>query len=89
MEIGNLDTHLASKQFFPYTTSMWYEPVKRILDIILAIILLILFSPVLLITMIAIKLDSPGPVLADTPERVGKNGKLFRMYKFRSMIQNA
>lgn len=38
---------------------------------------------------LAIKLDSVGPILADTPMRVGKNGKLFRMYKFRSMIANA
>jgi lipopolysaccharide/colanic/teichoic acid biosynthesis glycosyltransferase len=68
---------------------MWYELIKRILDIFLAIFLLILFSPVLLIAVIAIRLDSSGPILADTPERVGKNGKLFRMYKFRSMIQNA
>lgn len=34
-------------------------------------------------------MNSRGPILADTPERVGKNGKRFKMYKFRSMIQNA
>jgi lipopolysaccharide/colanic/teichoic acid biosynthesis glycosyltransferase len=38
---------------------------------------------------IAIKLDSKGPVFADVPERVGQGGKKFKMYKFRSMIQNA
>lgn len=38
---------------------------------------------------IAIKLDSKGPVLADTPERVGRHGKPFKMYKFRSMVENA
>ena len=39
--------------------------------------------------MIAIKLDSSGPVFADTPKRVGRYGKTFKMYKFRSMVQNA
>ncbi|HVZ67351.1 MAG TPA: sugar transferase [Patescibacteria group bacterium] len=68
---------------------MLYDFTKRILDIIFSIILLILFSPIFLITAIAIKLDSPGPVLADTPMRVGRDGKLFRMYKFRSMMKNA
>lgn len=51
--------------------------------------LLVLFSPIILLTSIAIKLNSKGPVFADTPMRVGKDGKLFRMYKFRSMVQNA
>jgi len=69
--------------------SFLYEFVKRLIDIFLSIILIILFSPTILIVAVAIKLDSKGPVLADTPERVGKNGKLFKMYKFRSMIENA
>lgn len=76
----------------PYTEvrkSRFYEVVKRTIDIILSMILLIVFLPVNIITAIAIRLDSLGPILADTPERVGKNGKLFKMYKFRSMIQNA
>ena len=59
------------------------------MDILFSLILLILFSPIFLAVAIAIKLDSKGPVLADTPERVGKNGKTFKMYKFRSMIENA
>ncbi len=62
---------------------------KRIIDIVGALILLIIFSPVCLITAIAIKLDSDGPVLADVPERVGQYGKKFKMFKFRSMIVNA
>ena len=63
---------------------------KRILDTVLAIILLIIFSPICLITAIAIKIDSPkGPILADVPPRVGKKGKHFKIYKFRSMIPNA
>jgi len=66
-----------------------YNFIKRILDITMSIILLVLFSPVIVITSIAIKLDSDGPILADTPRRVGRGGRLFRMYKFRSMVKNA
>lgn len=62
---------------------------KRWMDIILACILLLIFSPICLIVSVSIKLDSDGPVLADVPERVGQNGKLFKMFKFRSMIKNA
>jgi lipopolysaccharide/colanic/teichoic acid biosynthesis glycosyltransferase len=66
-----------------------YELVKRAIDIVFAAIIFFIFSPVLLIVAIAIKLGSPGPILADTPERIGKNGKPFKMYKLRSMVQNA
>lgn len=69
--------------------SALFETVKRLMDILFSFLLLIFFLPVIIVVAIAIKLDSPGPVFADTPERVGKNGKLFKMYKFRSMIQNA
>ena len=62
---------------------------KRLIDIISSIILMTLFSPVILLVAIAIKLDSKGPILADTPQRVGENGKFFKMYKFRSMVENA
>ena len=69
--------------------SGFYELIKRLMDIVCSSILIMIFSPVILIVSIAIKLDSEGPILADTPERVGRNGKLFKMYKFRSMIENA
>jgi lipopolysaccharide/colanic/teichoic acid biosynthesis glycosyltransferase len=68
---------------------MKYETAKRILDIFMAIILLIVFAPVFILAPILIKLDSPGPVFADIPQRVGKDKKFFRMYKFRTMIANA
>jgi len=42
-----------------------------------------------IVTAIAIKLNSAGPVFADTPQRVGRNGKLFKLFKFRSMVVNA
>lgn len=68
---------------------MIYDLLKRILDIVGSSIGIILLSPLLFITTLAIKFDSKGPVLAETPMRVGKNGKLFNMYKFRSMVVGA
>lgn len=68
---------------------MLYHFSKRLVDIVGSILALIILSPILILVAIAIKLDSPGPVMADTPMRVGKDGRLFKMYKFRSMVQNA
>jgi len=62
---------------------------KRWLDIFLALILLVVFAPIYLLAAVLIKLDSPGPVFADVPERIGEDGRRFKMYKFRSMIINA
>jgi len=72
---------------------MYYEVIKRTMDIVGSIVAIIIFSPVMLITAIIIKLTSDGPVLVE-PEnahlrRLGKNGKPFRLYKFRSMFVNA
>jgi lipopolysaccharide/colanic/teichoic acid biosynthesis glycosyltransferase len=66
-----------------------YYPIKRLIDIIGSFFLLVLFSPICLLVALAIKLDSKGPVFADVPERLGKDKKKFKMYKFRSMITNA
>lgn len=73
----------------PIKKSTFYEVTKRAVDVIFSFILLVVFLPIILLVAIAIRFDSNGPVFADTPERVGENGKLFKMYKFRSMIQNA
>lgn len=63
---------------------------KRIMDIFGSIFGIILFFPFMLATAIWIKLASPeGPIFADIPERVGKGGRRFKMFKFRSMIPNA
>lgn len=66
-----------------------YDFLKRIVDILGSFVGIIILSPILILLGIAIKLDSEGPILADTPMRAGKNGKLFRLYKFRSMVKDA
>ncbi len=63
--------------------------IKPIIDYIGAIFLIVLFSPIYICAIIAIKLDSKGPIFADTPNRVGRNKTPFYLYKFRSMIPNA
>lgn len=63
--------------------------VKRFIDVVGSLILGIIFLPICFLCAIAIKLDSPGPILADTPPRVGRYGKTFKMYKLRSMVTNA
>ncbi len=65
-----------------------YSLVKRLLDVVLSMVGLIIFSPLMLITAIAIKLESPGPVIFKQ-ERIGLNGKVFKIYKFRSMYVGA
>jgi len=66
-----------------------YTILKRAIDIVGSLILAILFLPISILVAIAIVFDSPGPVFADTPMRVGKDGKPFKLFKFRSMIVNA
>lgn len=72
---------------------MLYDIVKRIIDIVASVVLIIVFSPIMLVTSIIIKLTSKGPVLVEPTNahmrRIGKNGKIFRLFKFRSMPVNA
>ncbi len=62
--------------------------VKRVEDIAISIVMLIILSPLLLLTAILIKLDSKGPILF-SQDRVGQNQKEYMMHKFRSMVQDA
>ncbi len=62
--------------------------IKRFIDIFISGILIVLCLPLWIIVAILIKNDSPGPVFY-VQERVGKNGRLFPMYKFRSMVMGA
>lgn len=68
--------------------SIIFNIVKRTVDIIGSLFGLIILSPLLLIISIAIKLDSKGPIFF-AQERIGRNEKIFKMYKFRSMVVNA
>ena len=65
-------------------TNTFNAMIKRIVDIGGSIFAIILFSPIMLITAIAIKLTSPGPLIYKQ-ERVGLHNQTFQMYKFRSM----
>lgn len=65
-----------------------YDAVKRVLDILFASAVLLVASPIILALVLWIKLDSPGPAFY-RGRRVGKDGKEFLMWKFRSMVVNA
>ena len=65
-----------------------YRYIKRFMDVILATIALVVLSPIFLIIAIAIKIESKGPVFFKHA-RIGKNGKIIKLYKFRSMVINA
>lgn len=68
---------------------MFFPIFKRIIDIVGSLVLLLVFFPACLVVALLIKLESQGPIFADTPKRVGQHGRFFKMYKFRSMINNA
>ncbi|MFP4698131.1 MAG: sugar transferase [Eubacteriales bacterium] len=67
---------------------MIYKFFKRLFDITISVIGLIITSPILLIAAVAIKLESTGPIIFKQ-ERLGLNGKVFKIYKFRSMCVDA
>jgi exopolysaccharide biosynthesis polyprenyl glycosylphosphotransferase len=61
---------------------------KRVMDMVLAGLTLVILSPVLLAIAVAVRLDSPGPVFYSS-ERIGKKGRVFRCIKFRTMVRDA
>lgn len=67
---------------------MVYKNIKRLIDVVISLVGLIVLSPILLLVIIAIKLESKGPVIFKQ-ERLGLNGKVFEIYKFRSMCVGA
>ena len=75
-------------EIMPHIMQPWEESAKRLTDITVSILILTISSPIWIFAAIAIRLNSPGP-LVYSQERVGFNGKLFYMHKFRSMYQDA
>jgi lipopolysaccharide/colanic/teichoic acid biosynthesis glycosyltransferase len=65
----------------------WYLPCKALADWICALVLLVLTAPVLLLAALVVKLTSSGPAFY-SQTRVGKNGRLFTIYKLRTMLHN-
>jgi len=62
--------------------------IKRLLDIAISLVLVLIFSPAMVLIAILIRIDSPGPVIF-RQKRVGRHGKLFTLYKFRTMVEGA
>lgn len=92
--IGRANSVICSIGTYPAMTyhnvvmNVYAKTAKRIIDIVLSIVGIIIFAIPMLITAILIKLDSKGPVIFKQ-ERVGLNGRHFKMFKFRSMVIDA
>lgn len=65
-----------------------YKYIKRLLDVVIAALTMIFLSPLMAFTAVAVKLESDGPAIFKQ-DRLGLNGKVFKIYKFRSMCQGA
>lgn len=89
---GNVAQNISSVSTKTYkevlTKKTPYKVVKRIMDVLLSSIALVVLSPVFAIIAAAIKLESKGPVFFKHT-RIGKDGKIIKIYKFRSMVENA
>jgi exopolysaccharide biosynthesis polyprenyl glycosylphosphotransferase len=75
-------------RLYPTNLKTWQRFAKRLIDLLVALIVLIPFLPLWLMIALLIRLDSAGHVII-SQDRVGKRGRLFRLYKFRSMIADA
>ncbi len=75
-------------EFETFSAKPWQLFLKRTVDVILSLVLLLVFSPVILVASIAIKMTSNGPILFKQT-RSGLNGRKFTLYKFRTMVVGA
>lgn len=80
--------HTPLIEISPDLMPAWQQSVKRLIDIFASIVAIILLIPFYIFTAIGVKLSSRGPILY-AQKRVGRGGKLFSMYKFRSMYADA
>ena len=87
---GTARRALAERLVAPRTAldAAGYLPTKRLFDLVFCLLILVPVSVVAALCALAIRLDSPGPVFY-SQLRIGRDGRPFRMYKFRTMVQNA
>lgn len=89
---GRIDIKALRKSSLIFSEGFMISPttllLKRLMDVAAGAIGLVFVMPIMLLTALAIRLDSPGPVFY-RQERIGRAGKPFTMWKFRSMVQNA
>jgi len=81
-------SEIATPPSRPYCVNLHYRFAKRLIDVLAAITLLALLSPVFLVVAAAVKLSSPGPILF-RQQRLTEGGRTFQLIKFRSMVTNA
>ncbi|MFQ5486467.1 MAG: sugar transferase, partial [Desulfobacterales bacterium] len=75
-------------EFETFSAKQWQLFLKRTIDVLFSLLLLVLFSPIILLTILFIKIDSKGPILF-SQVRSGLNGRKFKLYKFRTMVVGA
>lgn len=80
--------HAATSEVLRTSSVGWYEIYQRIFDIILSAVGLVISLPFIAVLGLAIKLETPGPIFY-VQERVGKGGRLFKVVKLRSMVNDA
>ncbi|MBP5644112.1 MAG: exopolysaccharide biosynthesis polyprenyl glycosylphosphotransferase, partial [Bacteroidales bacterium] len=80
--------HASLIQITPEPMPVWQQVAKRVFDVVVSILVIIILSPIYIFTAIMVKRSSPGPVFYKQ-ERIGQHGEPFNMLKFRSMYVNA
>jgi exopolysaccharide biosynthesis polyprenyl glycosylphosphotransferase len=88
---AQVETHSQEPKHFAVLSTVRPDPkqhIKRVIDFVLATLLIVLFSPILIAAALAVRFTSPGPVFF-VQQRYGRNRKRFPMFKFRSMVVDA